>query len=69
MFGFSTSDSKPDTEQKCYEEGEWYGEASGLVTEPCAACARSDCDIDSSGIGGTACAISGGYAYVSDPWG
>ncbi|KAH3844350.1 hypothetical protein DPMN_086608 [Dreissena polymorpha] len=34
MFGFSTPDSKPDTERGSYEEGEWYGEANDLLTEP-----------------------------------
>ncbi|KAH3868043.1 hypothetical protein DPMN_031179 [Dreissena polymorpha] len=34
MFGFSTSDSRPDSEHRYNEEGGWYGEASGPVSEP-----------------------------------
>ncbi|KAH3753288.1 hypothetical protein DPMN_187923 [Dreissena polymorpha] len=34
MFGFSTSKPRPDSEQRYNKEGDWYGEASGPVTEP-----------------------------------
>ncbi|KAH3868155.1 hypothetical protein DPMN_031295 [Dreissena polymorpha] len=34
MFGFSTSDSRPDSEHRYNKEGGWYGEASGPVSEP-----------------------------------